>query len=120
MIGFLHNFGEVLTEHVGDRELTAQGNDGPNDRYIYIRDMAWLNQCDLVVAEVTTPSLGVGYELGQAVFLDKPVLCLFKKGSQHRLSAMIAGSPNIEVVEYTGMEEAENYIKCFFDRVVFL
>lgn len=35
----------------------------------------------MVVAEVTQPSLGVGYELGRAVALHKPVLCLFRPQS---------------------------------------
>lgn len=35
----------------------------------------------MVVAEVTQPSLGVGYELGWAVALGKPILCLFRPQS---------------------------------------
>jgi len=31
-----------------------------------------------VVAEVTIPSLGVGYEIGRAVALGKRVLCLYR------------------------------------------
>ncbi|KAB0337781.1 hypothetical protein FD755_025470, partial [Muntiacus reevesi] len=51
------------------------------DRLIHDRDLAWLQQADAVVAEVTQPSLGVGYELGRAVALHKPVLCLFRPQS---------------------------------------
>ena len=75
LIDFLSQFGRVLTEHVGDPELTETGDDGPNDRFIHDRDMAWLQSCDVVVAEVTMPSLGVGYELGWAAALNKTVLC---------------------------------------------
>lgn len=35
----------------------------------------------VVVAEVTQPSLGVGYELGRAVDMKKKVLCLFRPSS---------------------------------------
>lgn len=35
----------------------------------------------VVVAEVTQPSLGVGYELGWAVALGKQILCLFRPQS---------------------------------------
>ncbi len=62
MITWLHAFGEILTEHVGDPALLEKGDDGPCDRHIHDRDMAWLAACDLVVAEVTVPSSGVGYE----------------------------------------------------------
>ena len=81
MIAYLSSFGEVLTEHVGQRSLSEKGDDGPNDRYIHDRDMAWLKACDCLVAEVSVPSLGVGYELGYAVALKKPVLCLYKSES---------------------------------------
>ena len=32
----------------------------------------------VLVAEVTQPSLGVGYELGRAVAMKKRILCLFR------------------------------------------
>ena len=34
-----------------------------------------------LVAEVTQPSLGVGYEIGRAVDLKKNILCLFRPDS---------------------------------------
>ncbi len=117
MISFLNTLGEVLTEHVGDQELTEAGNDGPDDRYIHDRDILWLNQCDIVVAEVSVPSLGVGYELGQAVSLNKPVLCLYRSGSHKKLSAMIGGSPDMEVIEYSRIDEAKKHISTFINKV---
>ncbi|KAM7385963.1 hypothetical protein PAMP_001997 [Pampus punctatissimus] len=51
------------------------------DRAIHNRDMDWLGQSDVIVAEVTQPSLGVGYELGRAVDMKKRVLCLFRPSS---------------------------------------
>uniref|UniRef100_A0A8D1A0K4 Uncharacterized protein n=1 Tax=Sus scrofa TaxID=9823 RepID=A0A8D1A0K4_PIG len=45
-----------------------------DDRAIHERDLAWLQQADVVVAEVTQPSLGVSYELDRAVALEEPVL----------------------------------------------
>jgi hypothetical protein len=55
--------GTVLTEHFGDPALTDAG-ESLDDRFIHDRDIAWLRQADVLVAEVTTPSLGVGYEIG--------------------------------------------------------
>jgi len=79
--------------------------------------MAWLAQCDLVVAEVTTPSLGVGYELGWATALKKPVLCLYRFQPGRILSAMIAGSPMMRTVSYSSVNEAKTIITDFMDRV---
>ncbi|MBN1905597.1 MAG: hypothetical protein JW927_10915 [Deltaproteobacteria bacterium] len=44
MINFLRGFGEVLIKHEGDQALTEKGDDGPDDRFIHDRDMAWMNK----------------------------------------------------------------------------
>lgn len=116
MIAFLRSFGEVLTEHVGNPGLTEKGDDGPSDRYIHDRDMKWLAACDLVVAEATVPSLGVGYELGWASALGKPVLCLYRPIPECPLSAMIAGSPGIETTAYSDIEEAKRILERFIEK----
>lgn len=116
MITWLRSFGEVLTEHVGDPALSEAGDDGPGDRYIHERDMAWLSSCDLLVAEVTSPSLGVGYELGWATALKKPVLCLHRIISERPLSAMIAGSPGIQTAAYASMDEAKTIMEEFIRK----
>jgi 2'-deoxynucleoside 5'-phosphate N-hydrolase len=116
MITWLRSFGEVLTEHVGNIALSEKGDDGPSDRYIHDRDMAWLSACDLVVAEVSSPSLGVGYELGWAVALKKPVLCLYRNVSGRPMSAMIAGSTGIQTLAYSDMEEARRIMGEFISE----
>jgi nucleoside 2-deoxyribosyltransferase len=118
MITWLRSFGEVLTEHVGNAALSVAGDDGPNDRHIHSRDMAWLESCDLVVAEVTTPSLGVGYELGWAMALKKPALCLYRIVEGRPLSAMIAGSPGIQTMAYSSMDEAKTIMEEFIRKAV--
>lgn len=115
LISRLQAFGEVLTEHVGDPELTQAGDDGPDDRSIHDRDMAWLTACDLLVAEVTVPSLGVGYELGRAVEMEKPVLCLHRPSPDQPLSAMVAGSPGIKAATYADLDEAMKIVEAFLN-----
>ncbi len=113
MIRFLQAFGEVLTEHVGDPALTEAGDDGPDDRFIHERDMIWLRGSDIVVAEVTLPSLGVGYELGWACALGKPILALYRSRPNKHLSAMIAGSPGIITAQYTTAHQAGEILRGF-------
>ena len=113
MIQYLQSFGKVLTEHVGDMGLTEEGDDGPDDPAIHDRDMAWLKDCDLIVAEVTLPSLGVGYELGWACALKKPVLSLYRPESGKRLSAMISGSDAIVTAQYSDIDQAKEIIRKF-------
>ena len=113
LIQSLQGHGTVLTEHVGDPELTEQGDDGPSDQMIYQRDMAWLGEASLMVAEVTIPSLGVGYEIGRAESRGIPVLCLYREQDGRKLSAMISGNPNVTVAEYETVEEALAHIGRF-------
>lgn len=93
IIGKLKEFGTVLTEHVGNKEIGEKGDD-IDEREIHDRNMKWLDQAEFVVAEVTVPSLGVGYEIGQAINMEKKVLCLFRESSGKSLSCMIRGLDN--------------------------
>jgi nucleoside 2-deoxyribosyltransferase len=105
LISALTVFGTVLTEHIGSPDLSDGGEDGPDDAEIYVRDVAWLREADLVIAEVTTPSLGVGYEIARASGMGKPVVCLFRPETGRRLSAMIAGNPAVRVLEYSAEDD---------------
>jgi len=102
LIEELSTHGTVLTEHVGAAEPEEDLADGA----IHDRDVEWLGAADAVVAEVTTPSLGVGYELGRAVAAGTPTLALYRPTGEHELSAMIRGAGDVEVVEYTDLDVA--------------
>ncbi len=110
LIDMLRTHGAVLTEHVGSDDVETTETKG--DTGIHDRDVAWLGQADVVVAEVTTPSLGVGYEVGKASERGKPVLCLYRPDSAHELSAMIRGS-DAQVVEYGDPETLEPVFRRF-------
>jgi 2'-deoxynucleoside 5'-phosphate N-hydrolase len=107
----LSQYGEVLTEHVADTELGVLGQD-IGDRKIHGRDLDWLKSSDYLVAEVTTPSLGVGYEIGKATEWGKPVLCLYRPAEGRSLSAMIAGSDAVTLKHYESPAE----LKLIFEQ----
>lgn len=117
IIEYLRNFGEVLTEHVGDQGITIDGDDGLTDRYIHDRDLMWLQSTDVLIAEVTTISMGVGYEIGRAVESGKKILCLYRPNSDKKLSAMIAGCPDIILAHYKNPEQAKKYISDFIKNL---
>ncbi|KAG2467456.1 2'-deoxynucleoside 5'-phosphate N-hydrolase 1 isoform X2 [Polypterus senegalus] len=98
LVKALQKYGKVLTEHVSDRAISEK----------------------VIVAEVTQPSLGVGYELGRAVAMNKRILCLFRPSSGRVLSAMIRGAETagsmFKVQDYTE-EEAEKVIEEYFTRL---
>lgn len=106
MIDYLNQRGRVLTEHVGNLALSALEQGRQRDADIYNQDTAWLRQCDILIAECTCPSLGVGYELAYAEQLGKPCYLFYRK-DRVQLSAMLTGDPYFRIYPY--LEEEEIY-----------
>ena len=109
IVNFLKEYGNVLTEHVADPNLSSKGGDDMTPEYIYTRDVNWLNECDIVIAEVSLPSLGVGYELAYAENIGKKVICMYEQS--RNVSRMIRGNKNFEMIPYTNVEELLNELK---------
>ena len=82
---------------------------------VFERDVTWVKDCDALIAEVSTPSHGVGYEVALALEKCKPVLCLYRKNA--KVSKMITGNttPTIRVSSYQTEGEAlallDNFLK---------
>ncbi|MBN1562092.1 nucleoside 2-deoxyribosyltransferase [candidate division KSB1 bacterium] len=94
----------VPTEHIIDPNvLDAEKKLTPAQ--IYQRDVQWLTASDAVIAEISNPSLGVGYEIACALHIGKSVLALHERGLF--ISCMITGNrdPNLQVVEYSSDDE---------------
>ena len=62
----------IPTAHLASPGLTEEAALTP--RAVYERDTAWIRDCDALIAEVSVPSHGVGYEVGYALNAAKPVL----------------------------------------------
>lgn len=77
--------------------MPLEGLETPEE--VYARDVRWIRECDLLLAEVSTPSHGVGYEIGFALSLGKRVLCLHRKG--RTVSKMILGNPHPRLAVYS-------------------
>lgn len=114
IISHLKNYGIVLTEHIGDPDLDDSGENDLSDREIYQRDKDWIIESDVIIAEVTNPSLGVGYELGLAEALEKKILCLFYSGNNNPISAMIAGNLSYKLEKYSNRDDLKKKIDTFF------
>ena len=99
LIAHLKERHRVLTEHVGAPSAFPTVETGMTDGDIWRQDMAWLRESDGVIAECSTPSLGVGYELAMAQTLGKPV-CIFYDASRGPLSAMLTGDPYYRIRPY--------------------
>ncbi len=96
---------EIPTSHLVEAEvLDKERVLSPRD--VYLRDVKWMDGCDVLIAEVSVPSHGVGYEIGYALQVGKPVLCIHQK--ERRVSKMITGNPHpsLSVEQYSDLEES--------------
>jgi hypothetical protein len=100
---------EVLSRHLVsdnaaqmDRIITPQA--------VYERNMNWLRQCDIFIAEVSGSSFGLGYEAGFVLgSSDKRVVLFYRRELAPRISLLITGNthPNCTLIPYSGPEEIE-------------
>ena len=95
----------VLTEHIGSPHLNLM-EQGKRDIDINDQDTAWLRESDIVIAECSCPSLGVGYEMAYAEKIGKPCHIFYDR-SKTQLSAMLTGNPYFCIHPYDN--EAEIY-----------
>ncbi len=105
IIGFLKSHDQVvMSEHVASKDL-EKTEAKMSEKDIFEKDINWIKEADCVIAEITVPSIGVGYEICHAVTLGKPVLCLYEKGA--KASAMVLGNENVTAKQYSCKEELE-------------
>lgn len=103
---------EVPTAHLAETGVTQiEAVIAPSE--VYARDVAWIRVCDALIAEVSVPSHGVGYEIGFALGLRKPVLALYQEG--RKVSKMISGNPdpNLMVKSYLNSQDAAMLVRAF-------
>jgi nucleoside 2-deoxyribosyltransferase len=112
---FLKEYGPVLTEDIS-RVVSSDLGEKQKNVIIYERDTRWIEMADVVIAEVTTPSLEVGYEIGLAERLGKPILCLLRKSDHTVLSPIIAGNRHIMIRQYASIIEIESHLEYFFQH----
>jgi len=106
---------EISTSHLVQSD--ASENEGLIfPKQVYERDINWIKNCDVLIAEVSVPSHGVGYEIGFALNTGKPVLCLYQKDK--KVSKMISGNsdPALTVNGYSDIEEAILQARIFLGK----
>lgn len=104
IIQFVQQTDTVLTEHVGSSNLILNEQGRERDAHIYDQDTAWLRQSDLLIAECTCPSLGVGYELAYAEHRGIPCHIFYDK-AKAQLSAMLTGNPYFHIHPYESEDQ---------------
>jgi len=117
IVDFLSKQGhQVLTAHLAGEHVVEEENlvDAED---VYRRDVNWVESCDALVAEVSTPSHGVGYEIALALLRGKAVLCCYRTDCM--VSKMILGNtnPNLTLCSYQGLAELQTALGEFLEQV---
>jgi nucleoside 2-deoxyribosyltransferase len=107
----------VPTAHLADPDIPVMEKT-VNAKDVFLRDSTWIKECDAVIAEVTTPSHGVGYEIALAEFTGKPIFLCYRKGA--RVSKMLLGNPSslFVIYPYTSIDGAIKNMRVFLNRAV--
>ena len=102
----------VLSEHVASEGL-EKVEERMSEQEIYEKDATWIEESDSVIAEITVPSIGVGYEICHAVRHRKPVLCVYQEGA--KASAMVLGNTSgyVTAKSYSDKEQLEEILLDF-------
>ena len=108
-----------MSKHQTQEGIVRQEDQRPTIA-IHDRDYAWLEGCDLVVAEISNASLGVGAEISDAIQLGKPVLGLYQV-SEDKVSAYIRGKlekyPRGRHAQYQDLDDLKRTTREFIDPI---
>lgn len=107
LIEALKNYGEILDEQIADENTIAK-EAFQNDEDIYKDLESKMKIADIIFAEVSIPSLGVGYELGFADKLGKRIIAIYDETYTPKVSTMIRGNKRIRLIPYKDISEIIN------------
>ena len=100
----------ILTKHLLDDNVDS-AESALTERAVYERDIAWLDACDILIADASGSSFGVGFEvgyvLGRSDRTDQRVILLYRTDRRDQISRLIVGNAHARcrVVPYaTGAE----------------
>ena len=86
---------DVLTTHLLADDVDA-AEAALTEHAVYSRDIQWLSSCDLLVAEASGSSYGVGFEvgyvLGRAAQTGQRVLLVYDRARHGAISRLITGN----------------------------
>ena len=90
-----HRGHEILTPHLlADDVETAEAT--LTEEAVYQRDIAWLSSCDMLIAEASGSSYGVGFEvgyvLGRSPQTGQRVVLVYDRARRGAISRLISGN----------------------------
>lgn len=112
----------VLTRHLlADDVETAES--ALTERDVFERDLKWLAAADVLIAEASGSSYGVGFEvgyvLGRSDITGQRVLLLYDTARRSQVSRLIAGNvhPNCTTYPYRTADDLLRFVEIFLAPV---
>jgi len=106
---------EVLTSHLLEDDVDVSES-SLSSQAVFERDLRWLRSCDLLVAEASGSSYGVGFEvgyvLGRAATTGQRVVLLYDRAREAAVSRLISGNthPACSVLGYENAEQVGAFL----------
>ncbi len=112
----------VLTRHLlADDADTAES--ALTERDVFERDMTWLASADVLIADASGSSYGVGFEvgyvLGRSGITGQRVLLLYDAARRTQVSRLIAGNvhPSCTTYPYRSADDLLRFVELFLAPV---
>lgn len=114
----LKSYGNVLTEHIGfDNVLEWEAANEKKGVNVFERDIRWLNDSDLVVADIGKGSTGAGMEVMYGLGVRRiPVLAVYDESRLGSRMVTEFRHPLLTIGQYDSPESLESVLKDYMNR----
>lgn len=116
LIDHLEKYGEVLTKQIADPNTIANEK-YQSDEEIYNDLERKLEKADILIAEISVTSIGVGYEIGYASKLGKKIVAIYDETYTKKVTTMIRGNKKIELIPYKNIDEVLKKLDKIIDNI---
>jgi len=100
---------DLGSEVLSDWILLDDPNPGLTPNGIYLRDYDAISSCDLFLADVSKPSIGVGMEIMLAKHLGKKIICIYQ--NDKKVSNFLMGMPKTLVLSFDTINNLKNILR---------
>ena len=100
----IEEFAEVLNKNIIDDDVIEKET-FQKDNEIFEDLENKMREADFILADVTVPSLGVGYEIGFSDMIGKKIIAIYDLNDIEKVSTMIRGNERIKLIGYHKIEE---------------
>ncbi|MEX2662802.1 MAG: nucleoside 2-deoxyribosyltransferase [Vicinamibacterales bacterium] len=113
----------VLTRHLLADDVEA-AESALTEQDVFTRDLEWLTAADVVIADASGSSYGVGFEvgyvLGRSAVSGQRVLLLFDEARRPAVSRLISGNmhPHCTTYAYRAAEDLLGIVPAFLQQAL--